>query len=922
MKKIMLVSVMGMSAALVACGGGDPKSASDKPDSLFPGGVPPVISSSSTTSSSGSSAGSGILNQTIPYHENFDSAANTRSFFSTGYKSLNTFTDQPFYFPAGGFVDEFGNPSPTATSWITGDSNRKLRIGNGRLTLGQTRLEVGTTSADTSVPTWGEFDLSKSYKVSFCVVQVSPTSSSNFEIYVDNNTTGGNNSIYGAGNASRILQAATHSLVPGTRQEVLVPATAGGRLIGSSTSFFQFRVSSGGWAVIDDFVIEYADEPHGFNLPACVAEESIAPAPEEVIAPDAPLAPSLEARNASLEVSWESVPRATSYIVAYNTVNSVEGATLLGDGEQEIMTTTTWITGLENGTGYYVFVKAINTGGESAFGPSAVGVPEVPATAPEIPTGLAVYGDNQRALVTWAATDGAESYSLAVNTQNETSTATVTDGITDNYKRLTGLVNDTPYYVFVTAVNAVGGSDYTAAQAITPTASPYIYQANFSATKDLFFGTNGPAIQTLNNSETPLHFIAGGGSGISVEEGGLRLAAGGRFTIGQMVTANAEGVLTQTNTAATDTNVNGVLDLSGYYKIIINVVSAPDNTGLFQVYLDNNTTSGGSSIHQTTAASRLINRTANTITDGEEIVYEMSTDRRGTATSFIQLRVDSGMGAEGILISGIRIEAIDAPVGNSSSASSDASSAPVSSASSSSVPASSSAQSSSEVASSSAPATSSSTESNSSSSVNNGGASSDSSNSSSVASGVVTTWGFDAATIVASVSVDNEGALFAAAPTGDQSVKASTIARVVDGLNYYATATSLRYRVATNVWNFNGSSFSSNNRILPADGEILESTTHTPRMYIGVPVTPSAAVSLAIKWKHTSAAATYGRLALIDQNGVVLKSVAANTGATDTLSLDLAAGHSVSEVRVLFSRENGGSSGGLDIEEVVRTNLN
>src|SRR5690606_7099810 len=286
-----------------------------------------------------------------------------------------------------------------------------------------------------------------------------------------------------------ILQVATHTLVPGTRQEVLVPATAGGRLIGSSTSFFQFRVSSGGWAVVVDLVIEYAGEPHGFTLPACIAEESLPPEPEAVEPPVAPLAPALEVGNGQLKVSWEAVVGATRYIVAYNTVNSVEGAILLGDsegnGEQEITTPTTQISGLENGTTYYVFVKALNTGGESAFSPSAAAAPEIPATAPEIPVGLQVYGGSQSALVTWAETDGAESYSLAVNTQNETTTATVTDGITETYKRLTGLVNDTPYYVFVKAVNAVGGSDYTAAQAIIPTASPYIYQANFAVSKDL-----------------------------------------------------------------------------------------------------------------------------------------------------------------------------------------------------------------------------------------------------------------------------------------------------------------------------------------------------------------------------------------------------------------------------------------------------
>src|SRR5690606_8067403 len=193
---------------------------------------------------------SNIVNETIPFHENFDNAVNTRGFFSADYKALNTDTELPFYYATGGFLDEEGNPSPTATSWITADANRKLQIGNGRFTLGQTRLEAGTTTADSSIPTWGEFDLSKDYRLSFCVTQVSSPSGSNFEIYVDNNTTGGNNSRYGAGNASRIFQVATHTLILGQRHEVLVPATTGGTLIGTATSFLQFRVSSGGFAVI------------------------------------------------------------------------------------------------------------------------------------------------------------------------------------------------------------------------------------------------------------------------------------------------------------------------------------------------------------------------------------------------------------------------------------------------------------------------------------------------------------------------------------------------------------------------------------------------------------------------------------------------------------------------------------------------
>lgn len=365
------VSALLVSAMLTACGGGDPKSASGKPDSLFPDGV------SVSSSSSSSSAPSNIVNEAIPFHENFDNASTTLGFFSTNYKALNTDTDLPFYYATGGFLDEDENgnpiPSPTATSWITGDANQKLQLGNGRFTLGQTRLEAGTTTADTSIPTWGEFDLSKPYKVSFCVVQVSAPSGSNFELYVDNNTTSGNNSRYGAGNASRILQVATHSLVPGTRQEVTVPGTSGVQ-IGTSTSFFQFRVSSGGFAVIDDLVIEYVGEPHGFNLPTCVAETSIPPAPETV--PNAPTV-NLIAGDSQITATWATVGLNVTYELFYNTENSVEGA--IPFAGNPIAGTSAQLTGLVNGTNYYVFVRGSNSVGAGAFSEAVNATPMEPS---------------------------------------------------------------------------------------------------------------------------------------------------------------------------------------------------------------------------------------------------------------------------------------------------------------------------------------------------------------------------------------------------------------------------------------------------------------------------------------------------------------------------------------------------------------
>ncbi|WP_168172463.1 fibronectin type III domain-containing protein [Cellvibrio sp. PSBB023] len=641
-----------------------------------------TASSTSVSESSSSSTSSQALpaNNILPFIENFN-VVSAIQLFAPAYKSLLEPGDDPnpsFYYSTAGL---------DAGRIVA--SNGQMTIGNARMTLGQRLQTTGTHINPEALPvdykvntttdalavsfpattTWGELDLSHPWKMSFCVKEAEAlngsASNQQFMVYIDNNQSVSSFSIHGIKSLAKQLNVT--NFAAGKRVEINFPGEVliGGQAIdavlqnlGTTTSFIQLRLPSAAVVTMSELWVGYQSdtttEPTATSCTAGTREPNWNIAP----APSVPTVPSVESSSNQINVSWEAAARATSYTLAYNTVDSLEGATLV----ENLTDTSFTITGLANGTTYYVFVSAHNVSGESGFGPSAVVVPEAPVVAPGVPTGLKIYGDNQSALVTWAATDGAQNYSLALNTVNDTATATVVTGITDTFNRLTYLVNNTPYYVFVKAVNSAGESEYTAAQVVIATAPAYIYQANLNLTKDLFFGSNGSAVQTLGAaSEIPMHFIAGGGSGITLEEGGIRLASGGRFTIGQVVAPNIDGVLTQTNTAPTDMSVNGVLDLSGYYKIIINVASAPDNMGLFQVFLDNNTTAGANSIHQTTANSRLINRTVSTITDGEEIVYEMNTNHRGTATSFIQLRADSAVGAEGILISGIRIEAMDPP---------------------------------------------------------------------------------------------------------------------------------------------------------------------------------------------------------------------------------------------------------------------
>lgn len=533
MKKIQSLSVLFVCISLVACGG-DPKSASAKPDSLWPEGHE---RGSSSSSSSGGEEPAAIVNQPIPFHENFDNAVDTPGFFSAAYKGLNTDSSLPFYFAAGGFLDDEGNVSPTSNSWITGDDNRKLQLGNGRFTIGQTRQEVGTTTADTSVPTWGELDLTRPYKISFCVSSVGTPSNSNFEIYVDNNTTGGNNSRYGAGNASRIFQMATHNLTPGQRVEVLVPGASGAQ-IGAEHSFLQFRVSSGGWAVIDDLVIEYQGEPHTFNLPACTAAASLPPVPS--VPPVTPAAPSVIAGDEQLTVVWESAGLGATYELLYNTVNDVASA-LPFDGNPVSATSAT-ITGLVNDTTYHVFVKARNSAGSSEYSEAGSGTPRVPAAGGG---GDAVLSED------FAASDAATFFNAA-------------------YKSITG------------------------------------------------------------DSALPLYVAVAGSDRITVSDGVLSMH-NARFTIGDKGGA----------TTAAD-QPNGSLDLSKPYRIRFQIIAA-EGTGNFQVYVDNNTTGAGNSIHAgiSSTASRLLQQSPADIT---AFPYEVEiTSDVGTATSLLQLRADSNV---------------------------------------------------------------------------------------------------------------------------------------------------------------------------------------------------------------------------------------------------------------------------------------
>ncbi len=87
--------------------------------------------------------------------------------------------------------------------------------------------------------------------------------------------------------------------------------------------------------------------------------------------PSAPGTPVVTAGDRQLTVQWSPVNGATSYEIWKNIADDPATASLVA----EAMDTSHVITGLENGTTYYVWLKAKNNAGTSGFSPAGKGIP-------------------------------------------------------------------------------------------------------------------------------------------------------------------------------------------------------------------------------------------------------------------------------------------------------------------------------------------------------------------------------------------------------------------------------------------------------------------------------------------------------------------------------------------------------------------
>jgi len=202
----------------------------------------------------------------------------------------------------------------------------------------------------------------------------------------------------------------------------------------------------------------------GFSDSASGMPEAFSDAPSAL-----QTAPSVVAGNKSLTVSWQSVQMASVYEIWIGTTNVSQDAKY----EKDISGLSVVITGLENYTAYYIWIKAKNSVGASGFSPAGNGTPrERDISSDKLPAPVLVSG-YERLTVTWEAAADATAYEVWYNeTNNSSSARQYASNLTESQGMLSvtisGLTNGTMYYVWIKAKNSISVTDFSASANAAP----------------------------------------------------------------------------------------------------------------------------------------------------------------------------------------------------------------------------------------------------------------------------------------------------------------------------------------------------------------------------------------------------------------------------------------------------------------------
>lgn len=178
--------------------------------------------------------------------------------------------------------------------------------------------------------------------------------------------------------------------------------------------------------------------------------------PSASAVPAAPTGVTATRDAGALTVSWTAVAGATSYsATAYDASSggSIQGAPC------STATTSCSVTGLTNGTTYYVEVTA--TDGSGTGPASSPRVSGTPSTVPGAPQSVVVTGSDGSVSVAWSApasTGGASitGYDATAYDASSGGTSQGTCSTASTTCTISSLTNGSTYYVEVTATNAIG----------------------------------------------------------------------------------------------------------------------------------------------------------------------------------------------------------------------------------------------------------------------------------------------------------------------------------------------------------------------------------------------------------------------------------------------------------------------------------
>jgi len=174
--------------------------------------------------------------------------------------------------------------------------------------------------------------------------------------------------------------------------------------------------------------------------------------------PDAP--PKVRAGDRMLTMSWIEVEETSSYEVWLGTSDDPASASKSGADITSSLSAT--ISGLSNGTVYYVWVKAKNAAGASGFSPAANGKPIGNMGA------VTVSAGNEQLSLSWSAVVGADQYEVYYSTGNSIPGSPALT-VTETEATISGLTNGTTYYAWVKPINANGAGGTGAAVNGIPT---------------------------------------------------------------------------------------------------------------------------------------------------------------------------------------------------------------------------------------------------------------------------------------------------------------------------------------------------------------------------------------------------------------------------------------------------------------------